>query len=222
MPEAKEKSTILEQITARVKALFAEAPEEKEVTEMAEATVKDTGIIIKAESWEVGKIVTTVTEEGDELPMPEGTYELEDGTILTTDANGSILEIVMPEEVVEEAKEESKEKEEMSYVTKEEFTAGMSEMLKALERVSTMLSATPKEEKPTEKVEAENKLLKQRLAEKRKAVADKAAEKKNDPLPEKFGKTNRGHISGAKERVAKRFKDFDFKVEKVREDIELN
>lgn len=230
---SKKDTNLIEHITNKVKALFAETEdvkaEDDKKTEMVEAVVKDTGVTIKADNWDEGTVVTAITEEGDEITLPEGSYEIEDGTVITVDAEGKILEVVAPAEVeveVDAEKDKEKMNEEPKYVTEQDFTAAMSEMTKALERVSTKLSAIQKpakeDENDPEKVVAQNKLLKQRLAEKRKSIADKSEkEKKNDPLPEKFGKTNRGHVSGSKQRVANKFKDFDFTMEKSNEPVEL-
>lgn len=230
---SKKDTNLIEHITNKVKALFAETEdvkaEDEKKTEMVEAVVKDTGVTIKADNWDEGTVVTAITEEGDEITLPEGSYEIEDGTVITVDAEGKILEVVAPAEVeveVDAEKDKEKMNAEPKYVTEQDFTAAMSEMTKALERVSTKLSAIQKpakeDENDPEKVVAQNKLLKQRLAEKRKSIADKSEkEKKNDPLPEKFGKTNRGHVSGSKQRVANKFKDFDFTMEKSNEPVEL-
>lgn len=230
---SKKDTNLIEHITNKVKALFAETEdvkaEDEKKTEMVEAVVKDTGVTIKADNWDEGTVVTAITEEGDEITLPEGSYEIEDGTVITVDTEGKILEVVAPAEVeveVDAEKDKEKMNAEPKYVTEQDFTAAMSEMTKALERVSTKLSAIQKpakeDENDPEKVVAQNKLLKQRLAEKRKSIADKSEkEKKNDPLPEKFGKTNRGHVSGSKQRVANKFKDFDFTMEKSNEPVEL-
>jgi len=206
-------SNIIEQIQSRVKALFADEVVEEKM--MVEAVVKDTGITIKADAWEVGQVVTTTTEEGDEIAMVEGTYEVEDGTILTIDSDGIITEIVNIEEETEVEVETEKVDEEMkseqpTYVTEEQLAAAMSTMLTSLEKVMTRMSAlTPKEEKDADKVEAENKLLKARLAEKRKAIAPKAEATK--PVV----RTQRaGHRSATLSRVKESLADFNFKLEK--------
>ena len=211
-------SNIVELITNKVKAIFAETPEEKENL-MVEAVVKDTGIKITADSWEVGQVVSTETEEGDTIAIPEGTYELEDATVLTIDAEGKITEIVLPEEVEVEAKDKEKTEEEMAaekdkptYVTEEQLSAVMAPIMEALQNVSVKLSAvTPKPATDADKVESENKLLKQRLSEKRKAIFDKPAAQAANPEPD--GR-RRVHQSQTKAALSKTLADFDFTFEK--------
>jgi hypothetical protein len=233
MSKDKEK-TLIETITNKVKSIFADEPKAEETKEnlMVEAVVKDTGITISAESWEVGQTVNTITEEGDTIAIPEGTYELEDGTILTVDADGVILEIVTEEveeveEVEAEKKEEemSTEKKEPVYVTEEQLSAAMAPVLQALEKVAVKMSSMEpkekKEEADTDKVQAENKLLKQRLSEKRKSI--KLEKEKSETTVDPLGKVkNRGHVNGVRQRVMKNFEDFDFTIQKSSEPIDLN
>ena len=229
------KKTLIENITAKVVSIFADEPKAEETKEnlMVEAVVKDTEITISAESWEVGQTVTTVTEEGDTISIPEGTYELEDGTILAIDADGIILEITPAEtEEVEEVEAEKKKedmaadkKEEPVYITETELAAAMAPVLQALEKVATKMSSMEpkekKEETDTDKVQAENKLLKQRLSEKRKSI--KLQKEKSDTVVDRSGKvTNRGHVNGTRQRIAKNFADFDFTIQKSNEPIDLN
>ena len=214
-------ANLIETITSKVKSLFEETENTEEKKEaMAEAVVKDTGITITADAFEVGNTVTTVTEEGDAIAIPEGSYELEDGTIITVDAEGVITEVVAAE--VEEVEVEDKKEEEMAkeekveepaYVTEEQLAAAMKPILSALESVSVKMSAlTPKEDTQTpEKIEAENKLLKQRLSEKRKAIQDKA-EKPLPKVQQLQSKTKRGHVSSTRENIKSRFADFDFSI----------
>ena len=217
MSKDSKQKTLVESITAKVVSLFSDTPEAKE-QEFVEAVVKDTGITITADSWEVGKTVTTVTEEGDAIAIPEGTYELENGAILSVDADGVILEVseVEAEEVEAEKKEEEMKKEEPVFVTEQQLAEAMKPILSALEKVAVQLSATPKVEENKEEADAdgmvaENKLLKQRLAEKRKSIADKSNAAPTIDLPQK---KKRGHQGGTQKAVLSQFKDFDFKLEK--------
>lgn len=207
----------LASIVNKVKTMFSDVIEEEE-TKMAEAVVADTGIIVRAESWEVGQPVVAVTDEGEEI-MPAGSYVLDNGVTLVIAEDGTIAEVIEPTEEVEAKKDD--EKEEMkaqnpTYVTQADFTAAMSEVTKALERVSVKLSAIKPAAAPdVEKLKADNKSLALKLSEKRKSIADKSEKnEKRDPLPENFGRTGRGHVSSVNQAVAKQFKDFDFKLEK--------
>jgi ribosomal protein L21E len=92
-------------------------------TELAQAELKE-GTTIEADSFEEGQAVFIITEDGEKIPMPEGTYELEDGRKVEVNDSSMIVSIGSGEEdkaegeaeVEQEAKEEmeEKEKEEMS------------------------------------------------------------------------------------------------------------
>jgi len=108
--------------------------------EMAEVTLEN-GTVLVAESFEAGNSIFIKTED-EQIALPVGEYELEDGKILVVVEEGlidSIKEAAEEEEAVEEElSEESKEvketeleeeeKEEMNYVTKEEFTSAVEEI----------------------------------------------------------------------------------------------
>lgn len=217
------------QAAAKLKSIFADEiiddmEEGKDKpTEMAEATVADTGIIVRAESWEPGQPIVAVDGE-NEVPMPEGSYVLDNGATLLIDENSTITEVIEAEVEVEvENKEDKKEdmKAEPKFVTEEDFTAAMSEITKTLERMSVKMSAVLPEKKETdsEKVLAENKLLKQRLSEKKKAIADKKEDKPKDLLPENFGQRTRKHVNTASSRAAANLADFNFSQTTEAEDI---
>jgi len=99
-------------------------------TELAQAELKE-GTMIEADSFEEGQAVFIITEDGEKIPMPEGTYELEDGRKVEVNDSSMIVSIGSGEEaeeaegeaeVEQEAKEEmeEKEKEEMAEEPKEE------------------------------------------------------------------------------------------------------
>ena len=108
--------------------------------EMAEVTLEN-GTVLVAESFEAGNSIFIKTED-EQIALPVGEYELEDGKILAVVEEGlidSIKEAAKEEEAVEEelseeseeVKEtelEEEEKEEMNYVTKEEFTSAVEEI----------------------------------------------------------------------------------------------
>ena len=108
--------------------------------EMAEVTLEN-GTVLVAESFEAGNSIFIKTED-EQIALPVGEYELEGGKILAVVEEGlidSIKEAAKEEEAVEEElSEESKEvketeledeeKEEMNYVTKEEFTSAVEEI----------------------------------------------------------------------------------------------
>lgn len=89
-------------------------------TELAQAELKE-GTMIEADSFEEGQAVFIITEDGEKIPMPEGTYELEDGRKVEVNDSSMIVAIGSgeedkAEEVEQEAKEEMEDeaKEEMS------------------------------------------------------------------------------------------------------------
>lgn len=105
-------------------------------TELAQAELKE-GTTIEADSFEEGQAVFIVTEDGEKIPMPEGTYELEDGRKVEVNDSSMIVAIGSgeedkAEEVEQEAKEEMEDeaKEEMS----EEGEAPKEEELKEDEK----------------------------------------------------------------------------------------
>ena len=107
--------------------------------EMAEVTLEN-GTVLVAESFEAGNSIFIKTED-EQIALPVGEYELEDGKILVVVEEGlidSIKEAAKEEEAVEEEElsEESEEvketeleeEEKMNYVTKEEFASAVEEI----------------------------------------------------------------------------------------------
>jgi chromosome segregation ATPase len=87
----------------RIKVALGINEEATEVKLAFQAKLVD-GTIITSEADEmaVGVLVSILSEDGETTPMPEGTYELEDGTKFTVDAEGLVTEIADVEEEVEE------------------------------------------------------------------------------------------------------------------------
>jgi len=132
----------------------------EEKIELAEMTLEN-GTVLVAESFEAGKSIFIKTEE-EEIALPIGEYELEDGKILVVTEEGlidSIKEAAKEEEaeeeelseesVTEEVETELEEEEEMKYVTKEEFSLAMNELKEMIEKMGN------KEEKEELTKEAE-------------------------------------------------------------------
>lgn len=96
-----------EKITAKLaeikKVVFEdETPEEKTFVDAKTAA----GDILKIEpSIEVAASVMVLTEDGEEAPAPDGSYELEDGTVITVES-GIVSEVVPIEAPADEAPEE--------------------------------------------------------------------------------------------------------------------
>lgn len=94
-----------------------------------------------AEEWAIGVDVFVVNDEGEQIPLPDGEYTLEDGTEFTV-VDGKVNTWEMPEAPVEEAK---KEEEKMSedVLTREEVAQMIQD---AVEAASTTLSKQFKSE----------------------------------------------------------------------------
>jgi hypothetical protein len=88
----------VEKLFEKYAAIATQLSEEKQEVKMAEATL-DSGQVIStdAENWAVGVPVFVVNEEGEQIPLPDGEYKLEDGTVFTV-AEGLVAEWEMPAE----------------------------------------------------------------------------------------------------------------------------
>ena len=138
----------------------------EEVAIQLEEIKLENGTVLVSEAFEEGQSVFIKTEE-EEIALPVGEYELEDGRSLMVKEEGLIdkimdkveekKEVEAAEETVEAQMEEhedkKEEKQEMKYVTREEFA-------KAVEEIKGMIEAMDhgkkkEEEKMSEEVEAE-------------------------------------------------------------------
>lgn len=104
--------------------------------EMAEMVLEN-GTVLVAESFEAGESIFIKTDD-EQVALPVGEYELEEGKILIVTEEGlidSIKEAAEEEEAVEEEETdlEEEEKEEMKYVTKEEFAVAVDEIKAMIE-----------------------------------------------------------------------------------------
>jgi hypothetical protein len=168
------------------------APEVQEEVKVEMATMKlANGIVVEAESFEAGQNVFLIGEDDEKVAAPVGEHELEDGKILVIEEEGVIKEIKeATEEVVEEepvAEEESTEMaEEMEYVSKEEFTAAMTEIK---EMIAAMM---PKEEQSAEEVVEEVVEEKVEMSEVPAAKKVTAAPVEKKPQVQNFSKSGRG------------------------------
>lgn len=164
------------------------APEVQEEVKVEMATMKlANGIVVEAESFEAGQNVFLIGEDDEKVAAPVGEHELEDGKILVIEEEGVIKEIKeATEEVVEEepvAEEAPAEMaEEMEYVSKEEFTAAMTEIK---EMIAAMM---PKEEQSAEEV-VEKKVEMSEVPAAKKVTAAPVEKK---PQVQNFSKSGRG------------------------------
>lgn len=125
-----------------IRAMLGFSNEEEPAT-FESATLKD-GTVIK---WEgelaEGTAIVVETAEGD-IPAPDATHELEDGTLVTT-VEGVVTEMVKPETVVEEVVEEEMA-EEFATVARfnevvESLEGRISELTKTIEALVTERTA---------------------------------------------------------------------------------
>jgi len=159
----------------RVLATLGLKPEATIEVDLAQVKTEDGQATFESDNFAVGEAVFIVTPDGN-IPTPEGEFALEDGNVITVDANGTITEIATkeeeaPEEEIIEAEDmpmkdeiaeampmakkvvKSKTEMEESYFSKQmaELEAKFEARLSALEIEKVQLSA-------------ENKALTERLA----------------------------------------------------------
>jgi len=153
------------EILNKIKNIVGEKVElSEEKIEMAEITLEN-GTVLVAESFEAGKSVFIKTDD-EQIALPIGEYELEEGKVLVVTEEGLIdsikeaaEEAVEEEELSEESEEvketelEEEEKEEMEYVTKEEFTSAVEEIKAMIEKMGNKDKEEMKEEVKAEEKE---------------------------------------------------------------------
>jgi len=153
------------EILNKIKNIVGEKVElSEEKIEMAEMKLEN-GTVLVAESFEAGKSVFIKTDD-EQVALPVGEYELEEGKILVVSEEGLIdsikeaaEEAVEEEELSEESNEEveteleEEEKEELEYVTKEEFKSAVEEIKGMIEKMGYKDKEEMKEEVIEEKEE---------------------------------------------------------------------
>ena len=157
----------------RVLATLGLKPEEAIVVDLAQVKTEDGQATFESDNFAVSEAVFIVTPDGN-IPCPEGEFALENGNVMTVDANGTIVEIATKEEeapeeeaIIEEVEAEdmpmkdeiaeampmakkvvkSKTEMEESYFSKQmsELEAKFEARLSALEGEKIALSAENKE-----------------------------------------------------------------------------
>jgi ribosomal protein L21E len=162
-------------------------------TELAQAELKE-GTTIEADSFEEGQAVFIVTEDGEKIPMPEGTYELEDGRKVEVNDSSMIVSIGTGEEaegegeaeVEQEAKEEMSEEaegeapkeEELKEDEKEEELGDMDKLREELRQYvrEVVMEAMQEKEGKAEMSSEEGEAAPEAVAEEVEEKADKAEE----------------------------------------------
>ncbi len=105
----------------RIKVALGIDTEEQEVKLAYEAKLVDGTIVVsEADELAEGVVLNILSEDGEQTPMPQGTYSLEDGTEFTTDENGVVTEVSAKEEEEVEQKEEEEEVEMQEETTTDE------------------------------------------------------------------------------------------------------
>jgi len=95
-----------------------------------------------AEEWAIGVDVFVVNDEGEQIPLPDGEYTLEDGIEFTV-VDGKVNTWEMPEAPVEEEAKKDEEKMSEDVLTREEVAQMIQD---AVEAASTTLSKQFKSE----------------------------------------------------------------------------
>ena len=154
------------EILNKIKNIVGEKVElSEEKIEMAEMKLEN-GTVLVAEKFEAGESIFIKTED-EQVALPVGEYKLEEGKILVVSEEGLIDSIkeaakeeVAEEELSEESNEEietdleeHEEKEELEYVTKEEFTKAVDEIKAMIEKMGYKDKEEMKEEVIEEKEE---------------------------------------------------------------------
>lgn len=95
-----------------------------------------------AEEWAIGVDVFVVNDEGEQIPLPDGEYTLEDGIEFTV-VDGKVNTWEMPEAPVEEEAKKDEEKMSEDVLTREEVAQMIQD---AVEAATTTLSKQFKSE----------------------------------------------------------------------------
>lgn len=121
---------------------------------MVDAILKDGVTKVSAETLEPGSKIFVVAEDGTKAPAPEGIHELEDGTEVYVDAEGTITQVEAPE--VEEGEETEAEDLNAKKVKAAEVPAGEES---AKQPTKSEKEVTKDEEKATVDSEAINEVM---------------------------------------------------------------
>ena len=125
----------------RIKVALGIDTEEQEVKLAYEAKLVDGTIVVsEADELAEGVVLNILSEDGEQTPMPQGTYSLEDGTEFSTDENGVVLEVSAKEEE-EEVEQKEEEEVEMEEATEETMLEEVGNVVRELlENVTSELN----------------------------------------------------------------------------------
>ena len=130
----------------RIKVALGIDTEEQEVKLAYEAKLADGTIVVsEADELAEGVVLNILSEDGEQTPMPQGTYSLEDGTEFTTDENGVVTEVSAKEEE-EEVEQKEEEEVEMEEATDETMLEEVGNVVRELlENVTNELNTIKSE-----------------------------------------------------------------------------
>lgn len=139
------------------KLLFADAQK------FVEATLVDGTLVSVEPAVEVGAVVSVIGEGGEQLPAPDGSHELQDGTLIVTEG-GLIVEIVAVTEAPAEPAEAAAEPNKPAALSVDDIQAKvMAKVSQSIaERINSMKFAAAKDVAALKK---ENGELKKALGE---------------------------------------------------------
>ena len=125
----------------RIKVALGIDTEEQEVKLAYEAKLADGTIVVsEADELAEGVVLNILSEDGEQTPMPQGTYSLEDGTEFSTDENGVVLEVSAKEEE-EEVEQKEEEEVEMEEATEDTMLEEVGNVVRELlENVTSELN----------------------------------------------------------------------------------
>lgn len=154
-------------IQERVKSKLAEIKRlvfaDEQAQKFVEATLVDGTVVSVEPAVEVGAVVSVIGEGGEQLPAPDGSHELQDGTLIVTEG-GLIVEIVAVAEAPAEPAEAAAEPNKPAALSVDDIQAKvMAKVSQSIaERINSMKFAAAKDVAALRK---ENGELKKALGE---------------------------------------------------------
>tara|TARA_R110000803_G_scaffold42322_2_gene90859 strand:+ start:29 stop:595 length:567 start_codon:yes stop_codon:yes gene_type:complete len=140
---------------------------ESELELLAEAVLEDgTKIGTDSDEWKEGAMAYVVSEDGEKMPLPTGSYKTQDGLSMEIQ-DGEVISVSKEEAVEEAESDDKKEEEEMSSKVDMSAYATKEQLVEALGTLHTELSEM------ISNVIKENKSLKEDLSKVSKLSAAK-------------------------------------------------
>lgn len=167
--------SIVKNILEKLQKLTAIAEEAKEAVKLMSAKLED-GTEIEAEEFEVGYIASVDAGEGQMIPLPAGTYNLDNGMSITTDDNG----VIMAVNPIEEAPAEEAPAPEMEAGTQKPET--QMEAKKIIETNATTKETVFTAQEVEAKLSAEREAFNKKIEELKGEIAKLSAHPAAQPL----------------------------------------